>query len=467
MTKLLPFFTYLQISQLEYYQIPRLLSWWFQNPLRLHIPQIVPLKPTAKAKLLTVFYFAQYLLLCLLFLGSSIPLYLFLFCLLLLLFTPLGLIVSQLLLFPIEYIQKAHLIYQSTSLLSQNQELITIAITGSFGKTTTKDFLFQILDSAAPSLKTTHSYNTPLGLAATLRLGLTKHTRYFIAEFGAHRPQDINQLVSYYPPDYAIITAIGPQHLDRFGSIDQIITAKFQIAQNLNPNHLLLNLDNPHIQSHIKSHPQYLSSPTFSLNNPRADFHLNNYRFDPQGVSFVLSYKNKSYPFTAPIFGTSNLSNLLAAISQAFLLNIPYSTIKQALAVLTPALHRLELIPQGQSTLIDNTYSSNLAGFNQIIDDLKALPGPKALITPGLVELGASTAASHQQLGQKSASVFKTIVLIGRNPRTKNFEIGLKKGKSKAKVFYLLDHRDYWPTVNKLSQNHSWILLENDLPQNY
>jgi UDP-N-acetylmuramoyl-tripeptide--D-alanyl-D-alanine ligase len=462
---ILPFITYLQILQLEYYQSSRLISWWLKHPLTFNLPQIIPLKFTAKAKLLSLLYLFQYLILVFLFLNSSLSLVPFLIILLLLLFTPLGLLFSQALIYPTEYILIHQRIHQSISLLHLHPHLTTIAITGSYGKTTTKDFLFQILDFQAPTLKTTHSYNTPLGIARTIQMGLTRHTRYFLAEFGAHSPHDIQQLAGYYPPSFAIITAIGPQHLDHFGSIDNILYGKFRIAQNLDPSRLLLNYDNQYIQSYLQSHPQYLASPTFSLDSPQATFYLPQHRFTSKGVKFTLSYQKHPYVFKAPIFGTSNLYNLLAAVSQAFILGLPYPLIKQAAASITSSPHRLELASLNRATLIDNTYSSNIDGFSQILSDLASLKGPKALITPGLVELGPQTAPVHQQLGRQAAAIFDEIILVGQNERTHNFAQGLKG--SSAKITFITNRQDYWPSVRRLSLSHSWVLLENDLPQNY
>lgn len=462
----LPFFTYLQILQLEYYQPQKLFSWYLSHPFTFSLPQITPLKSTPKIKLLVIFSFLQYLASSFLFLTSLISLPVFIISLVFFFFTPLPLLLAAVLLAPFETIPKNRKIQKAKKLLASIQPY-TIGITGSFGKTTTKDFLFQILDLHVPTLKTTHSYNTPLGIAQSITMGLTQHTQFFLAEFGAHYPGDIHRLSSLFPPQSAIITGIGPQHLERFHTVENILITKFEIAKNIKADHLLLNYDNNYIKDYLDRHSQFQSANTYSLTSPQATFYLSQIHFDQDGSTFTLNYQKKAFRFTSPIFGTGNLSNLTAAIAQALLLKIPVKTIQKGVAALTPAPHRLELVKINRATVIDNTYSSNFDGFNQIMSDLSGLKGSKALVTPGLVELGPKSDSFHQALGQKAATVFDEVFLIGQNSRTQNFAQGAKSVKSNIVITFITDHADYWPLIRRISPNFNWLLLENDLPQNY
>ncbi|MFA6250036.1 MAG: UDP-N-acetylmuramoyl-tripeptide--D-alanyl-D-alanine ligase [Candidatus Shapirobacteria bacterium] len=461
----LPLFTYLQILQLEYYQPQRLISWYLSHPFTFSLAQIVPLKYTQKVKFLIALTLIQYFFLSFLFFKSVLPLSLFFLGTFLLLFTPLTLVFSVLTFNLIELLPKKLLSLQARRrLLSINP--YTIAITGSFGKTTTKDFLFQILDSYRSTFKTTHSYNTPLGIANSLLKGLTKFTRFAVLEFGAHYPGDISELASFFPPQSAIITGIGPQHLERFGTIDKIITTKFEIAKHLKPEQLLLNIDNEYIKSYLDHHPNLKSAYTYSLSSSQASFYLSQSKFDQHGCSFILNYQQQSIPFISPVFGTGNLSNLVAAIAQSILLEIPLKQIQKVVSTVTPAPHRLELVKINLAAVIDNTYSSNFDGFNQIISDLTKVKGTKALVTPGLVELGSKSDSFHQSLGKSAATVFDQIILVGQNQRTQNFARGAKFAQSKTKIQFI-NRPDYWTVVRQLSLKYDWVLLENDLPQNY
>ncbi len=461
----LPLLKQLHIFQLEHYSLKQLFIWWIKNPLNFSPGRKKPLIQTIKIKLLTTLSLI-YLSLLLFLLPPPSNFY----SLLLIIF-PLPLIIlAASTIYPLELIANQKIIKQTIQELNRYPNLITIGITGSFGKTTTKNILWQILNPHHQTLKTPQSYNTLLGIAQVIKLELTKHSQFFICEIGIDKKGDVKKICHMIPPDFSIITAIGPQHLNRFGSLQNIIDTKFEIATaTTHSNQILLNLDNPHIQNQIKLNPRLSQTKTYSLNNPKADFHLTKVNFKKLITFFTLKHLNHNYSFQTNLFGTPNLHNLTAAISMAFMLKTPYKTIKSAVNNLKPTPHRLELKPLNQSTLIDNTFSSNPTGFTQTIEDLKKLSGKKALITPGIVELGSRVGDIHQKIGQLSASTFDTIVLVGQSTRTKNLKIGINssQAKNKPKVITLDNFDQYWSTIKKLSQKHQWILLENDLPDNY
>jgi len=269
------------------------------------------------------------------------------------------------------------------------------------------------------------------------------------------------------PPSYAILTAIGPQHLERFKSLHNTTLAKFELIDAVVPQNALVNLDNDYIRHHLKKHPTYQGVNTYSFKYKKATFYVSRYTLTPKGTSFTIRYKGKNFSYSTHLFGTSNLENLVAAISLCLLLKVPHSTITKAFTTLKPAPNRLEIKIINQATVIDNTYSSNVQGFTSIINDLKPLKGKKALITPGIVELGEQTIPVHSQIGKQAATVFDTIILVGQSPRTLALEKAIKSTHSTTTITYLTSPSDYWPTVRTLSQTHSWILLENDLPDNY
>jgi UDP-N-acetylmuramoyl-tripeptide--D-alanyl-D-alanine ligase len=441
------FKTHLHIYQLEGYEPKRFLSWWVKHPFTKHISNKTPLVYTTKIK---IFIFLSYLILLISLLISPYLFLLFLFQPFLLLF------ISTLLRKPDEFIIKWLTIKKTRQQILNHPNLITIGITGSYGKTSTKNMLFSILSSHQPTIKTPKSYNTIFGISKTINLELLDKTKYFICEMGAFVKGEIKTLCYQAPPRYAILTAIGSQHLERFKTLKNTTLAKFELIDAVNPRNALVNLDNPHIKNHLKT-----SFNTYSFQDPKATFFVSKFRLAPTGAKFSLVYKSKIYQFTTPLFGTANLENLVAAISMAFILKVPLQIIKQSVSKLTPSPSRLELKKIGNSTVIDNSYSSNQEGFEKIISDLKNLPGKKALITPGIVELGGKTKTVHQDLGKKAAQVFTTIKLIGKSNRTQAF----KSTATNSQV--LPASTPIWPLAQKLAQTHSWILIENDLPDNY
>ncbi len=280
---------------------------------------------------------------------------------------------------------------------------------------------------------------------------------------GAYKKGEIKTLTHQIPPQYAILTSIGSQHLERFKNIRNTTLAKFELIDAVKPHNALVNLDNPHIQKHLQL-KQCSSVKTYSLTNPQADFYITKYQLTSKGTDFTIKYKNKTHTFSSLLFGTSNLQNLTAAISMALMLNIPSQTIKQALKHIHPSPHRLQLKKINKSTLIDNAYSSNEQGFHNIIQDIKKLKGKKILITPGIIELGSQSDIVHQQLGKAIKPVFDQIILVGKNSRTQNLAQAIN---SPSKIKFISNSENIQPIIQKLSQKIDWILLENDLPDNY
>jgi len=378
------------------------------------------------------------------------------------------LLLALFLLLPLQFIYLFFTVLRIRRVIGSYSLLTTIGITGSFGKTSTKNYLFHILDSYKLTLTTPHSYNTPFSLAHVIDWELTKKIKYFIAEFSAFRPGNIRLLSFMVPPQFSLITGIGPQHLERFGTLERITQAKFELAQaTANKKNILVNIDNTQIQEFLHTHPAYSSVKTYSLNNPQATFYLSNIKRTKLSTSFVFHFQNQTFAFTAPILFTSQLQNLVAAISIAFLLKLSPSTIQSSLTSLPQVSHRLETVSLNQSVIIDNTYSSNFTGFTQIMSDLKKFSGSKVLVTPGLVELGKESQSIHHKLGQQAAEVFDRIVLVGSSNRTKTLSLAFHASNPNKPIDWITKPSNYWPKVTSLSQKFDWILLENDLPENY
>jgi len=454
-----PLKTQIHILQLEGYQTNRFLDWWFKHPFTFSSSQKKPLVYTFKTKLILAVTFCLYLAVI-----YFLPFPLNLLTILFLTIEPFPLLLLSLLIIkPYEIIRRFLTIEASRFRILHHPHLTVIGITGSYGKTSTKDFLYEILSRQKQTLKTPESYNTVFGIAKVVSMQLHKKLNYFICEMGAYVRGEIKELIHMVPVNYSILTAVGTQHLERFGSLENTTLAKFEIVDAVSPENALVNLDNKYIREHIQL-PQYKVVKTFSLENPNADFFVSEKKIGRDGTSFTLTYQEKTHTFKTKLFGTSNLVNLTAAIGMSFMLELNPETIQKAVEEIVPSSHRLELVKMGEATLVDNAFSSNEEGFTRIIADLKALPGKKALITPGIIELGKSTAPVHKKIGSLASEVFNTVVLVGKSERTAAIANGLG---GKVKISYLENNSSVWPTIDALSKTHDWILLENDLPDNF
>jgi UDP-N-acetylmuramoyl-tripeptide--D-alanyl-D-alanine ligase len=460
----------LTILQQEGYSIIRFLAWWIRHPLTFSISSKKPLIITPKARfIIRLSYIVLTVsLLFLFFYGLTyftlIPIFVFLVSPFLYFF------VALIVLWPYEKINRQRTIKIINRQITSHPHLTVIGVTGSYGKTSVKDFLFTILSGYQETLKTPESYNTIFGIAKVVDLELLSKSKYFICEMGAYIRGEITELCRMVPPKYAILTAIGSQHLERFKSLSNTTLAKFELIDAVKPSHALVNLDNSHIANRL-SLLQYHGVQTYSITNPKADFFIKEYTFSPEGLNFVLIYQNKEYSYTPSLFGTSNLYNLTAAISMALILKVPKEIISRQVAKITSSPHRLELKKINQATLIDNAFSSNEDGFTSLISDLSKLPGKKVLITPGIVELGIRTVEVHQRIGGLASKVFDKFILVGKSIRTLSLEQGLNSSPAMAgltpPISYIPNSTNLWPLIEELSQDYDWILLENDLPDNF
>jgi len=458
--------THIHILQLEGYDIVRFSRWWFKHAFALSSTQKKPLVWTSKAKVLQLTSFGILAAAwCLAGLTLSWPI--ILITVLSTLFLPLPLLLATTLVLPLDSWKKARIVARSTAALNSAKNLQTIGITGSYGKTSVKEFLFQILKEYQPTVRTPESYNTPLGIARTIELELTKKVRFFLCEMGAYQRGEIARLTTQVPLDYAILTAVGNQHLERFGSLENIRLGKFEIVQAVDPKHALVNIDYQPIREHLAAHPELAGIHTYSLSDSTADFFVSNWRFVDGKVRCAIQRPTGRLTVEAQLFGTANLSNLLAAVAMATLLGVPDEIIVKAVKSIRPAAHRLELKKIEKATLIDNAFSSNEMGFRLVMNDLAQLDGKKVLITPGIIELAAETKSTHYKLGQQAATLFDRIYLVGKSERTQSFHQGVKSVKENAVVEFLPNQKNLWPLIADLSTTYDWILLENDLPDNF
>jgi len=352
--------------------------------------------------------------------------------------------------------------------LDKIEGLVRIGITGSWGKSSVKEYLFEILGKKAYTIKTPESYNTLLGVARVIDFELVSKVKYFLAEMGAYRIGDIAQTTSMVKPSWGILTAVGKQHMDRFKTIERVARAKFELVDGIeNKSKVLVNWDNEYIKKKIERNDNYKDIVKYSFKDRKADFFVSGVKIEVGKTKFDVSYKNKKYGFETSLFGNVNVENLVAAIGMAMMLKIPVDKIKIAVAKIQATKNRLEVKRIGRAIVIDNTFSSNVTGFEKAIIDFGKLKGKRLLITPGIVELGKETKSTHQLLGKKAADVFDEIILVGESDRTRSLQVGIGRSSTKTKVWFLEDFSKYWQTVKKLAKKYDWILLENDVSENY
>jgi UDP-N-acetylmuramoyl-tripeptide--D-alanyl-D-alanine ligase len=286
-------------------------------------------------------------------------------------------------------------------------------------------------------------------------LELDERYQFFICEMAAYHNDDIRELCYMVPPDYGIITGINRQHLERFGSLKNIIKTKFELYDSTKlKRDFVFNLNDPNIKSEVVKR---------QLGRPKGYLEAKDISFSPQGSRFTIVHQGRNYPISTYLFGYSNVENICGAIAVALVLGQKIRPLVKKASQLEPFSSRLAIKNLNSCVVVDNTYSSNENSFIKTVETAKKITGKKALVTPGLVELGDQENAIHQRLGLLAKGVFDKIILVGRTPRT----IAFARASNEKTEFIADTKEDYMKALNKLSKKFDWIFLENDVTQNY
>ncbi len=371
---------------------------------------------------------------------------------------------------PMETAINRHFINDAKRKLAAAGDMTVIGVTGSYGKTSVKYYLGELLSVGFNVLITPESYNTPMGVVRTVREHMKPGTEVFVCEMGARHVGDIKELCDLVHPDHGIITSIGPQHLDTFHTMDNIISTKYELADALPEGGMLfLNGDNEYVAGHAGAYRDPIMYHASADGDHSGEYHAENIRLDASGTSFdVVTPDGERESFQMSLIGGHNVVNVVGAISVAHKMGIALKDLRIPVRRLKPVSHRLELIRRGDLYIIDDAYNSNPVGSKAALDTLAMFDGTKIVITPGMVELGDKEEEYNRELGRHAAEVCDHILLVGRRRAVPIREGALETGmdESRVRVFDRLeDAFGYARTIR--ADSDKYILLENDLPDNY
>lgn len=353
-------------------------------------------------------------------------------------------------------------------------EIKNVAITGSFGKTSTKFFTTQILSEKLSTLTTPSSFNTPMGISRVINDEELSKYEIFVAEMGADRFGDINKLCRLVKPNYGILTAIGIQHLKTFETVDNIIKTKFSLLENVRSDGFgIYNYDNEIIRENLDNFEIRAKLYSYSVerdNYKKVDIYADDIRHTREGLSFRAIFKDgRELEINTELLGRHNAQNLLAAILTADLLGLSEEQIKRGVKKIKPVEHRLQKIDPGTGVLIlDDAFNSNISGATEALNVLREIEGnKKILITPGLVELGEEEAKANKSFGNHIASRADIAILIGKE-RTKEIYEGIVEKRGADKDLHVVNSLNEAQEILKtIVAPGDVVLFENDLPDTY
>lgn len=353
--------------------------------------------------------------------------------------------------------------------LKNMSNLKVIGITGSYGKTSSKNILSDILNVKYNALPSPKNFNTPYGLIITINNYLDKFDDFLIAEMGAYKIGEIKQLCDLVKPKYGILTKIGTAHLEIFGSQKNIQTGKFELIESLPHDGVgVLNGDDPlQVEYNLKNNCKIV---WIGIENKDVDVYASNIKTSSVGTTFDVTFKgdNKKYTFTTRLLGYANVYNILASLALAKEFNLNISQMQKAVLGVKSVEHRLELRNNGNITYIDDAYNSNPVGSKMALDVLKDMPGERIIITPGMIELGEKQYELNKAFGTNMKNTTDYVILVGEKI-TKPIQDGLNEVNYKAdNIFIAKNTNEAFSMMKQLVGNKvAYVLLENDLPDNY
>lgn len=383
---------------------------------------------------------------------------------------------------PVEGMINQHYINDAKKKLRSVPDLTVIGVTGSYGKTSVKYYLDTLLKEHFEVLITPESYNTPMGVVKTIRSSLKPSHQIFICEMGARHVGDIKEICDIVHPEHGIITSVGPQHLETFFNMDNIVNTKFELADALPEVGLLfLNGDNEYIRNHSGKYKNKIFYTTGEWAKARElesqieegevpqYYQTGDVKLSRTGTEFTVTAPDgEKETFQMRLLGEHNVINVAGAVAVANTLGIPLKQLKVPVRRIQPVAHRMQLLERGNFTIIDDAFNSNPVGSRAAVETLKQFEGVRILITPGMVELGEKEEEYNYKFGTYAADCCDYILLVGEKHTAPIHKGVLESGFSqeRCRVFEKLEDALSFAYSIK-AEGHKFILLENDLPDNY
>lgn len=332
-------------------------------------------------------------------------------------------------------------IQQATQALRKTKGLTVVGVTGSFGKTSVKDYLAAILSSQFKTIKTRASKNSAIAIAEVVKSELTADDKMFVVEMGAYKKGEIAGMSAMVRPEIGIVTAINTQHQDLFGTLENTMQAKYELVAGLTGRKIaILNADDLRVRSMGAWAKRdgctvwwYTKENT---KTPSGDpvFRAQDIVWDLQGVRFTCSYKGASAQVSALVVGAHQVGNILAALAAAVACGMDFAKAAKAAAGIVPAKKVLEMVAGvNGSTFIIDTFNNNPDGAKAALDVLSKAKGRKILVFQPMIELGAYAKERHAEVGAHAARVCDVVFLTNNN-WYEDFLAGVRTASSRTQV---------------------------------
>ena len=341
-----------------------------------------------------------------------------------------------------------------------------VALTGSSGKTSVKEMTAAILQNCGTTLYTQGNYNNDIGVPLTL-LRLTKEDQFAVIELGANHIGEISYTAQLVHPQTALINNIAEAHIEGFGSLEGVATAKGEIFEGLTKDGIaIINLDS----CSDKWFEQLTDKTvwTFSLENPLANFYASHIKM-ADVTTFKLHTPFGECEIQLPLIGLHNVSNAIAASALAISVGASLDRIQQGLSTLKPVKGRLFPIKLNQNQLIlDDTYNANVGSMSAAINVLANQSGYKVLVVGDMAELGQDAQKYHQQIGELAKQQkLDCVVSVGQLSQfvSQSSEVGHHFNDKQEATNYIITLLRQYPNLTMLVKGSRSAKMEDVIEQ--
>lgn len=321
-----------------------------------------------------------------------------------------------------------------------------VAVTGSVGKTSTKDLIASVVSQKYNTLKTKGNYNNEIGLPLTI-LGLTNEEA-MVVEMGMNHLGEIRKLTNIAKPTVAVITNIGTAHIGNLGSRENILKAKLEIIEGLQGNTVVINNDNDLLHKWVNENKEKYNIITYGIKNKSKYMATDIKSFEDKSEFKVVCEKDESINnkmVTVPVGGEHFILNSLCAIAVGEYLNVPTEKIINGIANLELTKKRMEVLTsKSGATVINDTYNANYDSMKAAITYLKEIKDKRKIAVLGdMLELGDYSKELHEKVGEEVDESIDILITIGKEA---------KYIAEKAKAKQIIECKDNEEAVRKLKE---------------
>lgn len=337
----------------------------------------------------------------------------------------------------------------------------TIVVAGSYGKTTMKELLASILGDGLDVAATAGNRNTPAAHAQFAR-ALTGKEDVVIFELGEGDPGDVRRFAATLHPDVAIITGLAPNHLDKYGTVEELARDFMALRDFVPVEKLYYAADSTLLGAYIAPGDQ-----TYGLDGGKT-WKVSDVHITAERTEFSLTYKEKTLALRSKLLGRHQVAPLALVAVIAFDMGLTVEKIEAANEAIKPYEHRMSSYSLSGATIVDDTYNGNLEGIIAGLSFLSEIEAKRKLyVTPGLVDQGDETDNVHRKIAGKIAEVAPDVLVLMRNSATDIIQDELKKLQYQGDIQIQDDPLAFYQGLEHIVRGGDVVLMQNDWTDNY